>query len=185
MAQSDRRIVLVSSPPFLIGVTLNGIGTTGFKVTNNMCGFVFPPFFFSSSKKNNQAIIHSFSSSCPNCLYDMNSFSSPPTSPPISTLTSHFVQALHDYLPSSAPVTDEPVTCLFFKKGSIIEVFNRDDSGWWDGQCGEIRGWFPSNYVGRIGEAKRSSMDFERENDDELTQWQQEKHQEKVRRVLN
>ncbi|KAG1046522.1 hypothetical protein G6F43_010996 [Rhizopus delemar] len=110
----------------------------------------------------------------------MNSFSSPPTSPPISTFTSHFVQALHDYLPSSAPVTDEPVTCLFFKKGSIIEVFNRDDSGWWDGQCGEIRGWFPSNYVGRIGEAKRSSLDFERENDDELTQWQQEKHQEKM-----
>ncbi|ORE18097.1 ras GEF [Rhizopus microsporus] len=98
---------------------------------------------------------------------------SPPTSPIVSTHTSHFVQALHDYLPSSAPITDEPVTCLFFKKGSIIEVFNRDDSGWWDGQCGDIRGWFPSNYVGRIGEAKRSSIDFEPEND-ELIHWQQE-----------
>ncbi|KAG1445449.1 hypothetical protein G6F56_009914 [Rhizopus delemar] len=106
----------------------------------------------------------------------MNSIS-PPTSPLVSTFTSHFVQALHDYLPSSAPITEEPVTCLFFKKGSIIEVFNRDNSGWWDGQCGEIRGWFPSNYVGRIGEAKRESVDFENE---ELTLWQQEKQQEKI-----
>ena len=105
-------------------------------------------------------------------IHDMTSLS-PPTSPIVSTHTSHFVQALHDYLPSSAPITDEPVTCLFFKKGSIIEVFNRDDSGWWDGQCGDIRGWFPSNYVGRIGEAKRSSIDFEPEND-ELIHWQQE-----------
>ncbi|KAI9486062.1 MAG: SH3 domain-containing protein, partial [Benjaminiella poitrasii] len=57
-----------------------------------------------------------------------------------------FVQALHDYLPSSVS-PDEAVSCLFFKKGAIIEVFNRDDSGWWDGQCGNVRGWFPSNYV--------------------------------------
>jgi hypothetical protein len=101
---------------------------------------------------------------------------SPPTSPLIlepSTFTSHFVQALHDYLPSSSS-TDESVSCLFFKKGSIIEVFNRDDSGWWDGQCGDVRGWFPSNYVGRIGELKRQSADFEDDySTEELEIWHQ------------
>ncbi|CEP11329.1 hypothetical protein [Parasitella parasitica] len=101
---------------------------------------------------------------------------SPPTSP--STLTSHFVQALHDYLPSSVNNTDESVCCLFFKKGSIIEVFNRDESGWWDGQCGDVRGWFPSNYVGRIGEMKRSSADFEDDySNDELELWHQRMNQ--------
>ncbi|KAI9278025.1 ras guanine nucleotide exchange factor domain-containing protein [Sporodiniella umbellata] len=110
----------------------------------------------------------------------MNSIS-PPTSPVISTFTSHFVQALHDYLPSSAPVTDEAVTCLFFKKGSIIEVLNRDHSGWWDGQCGNIRGWFPSNYVGRIGEARRDSVDSEQDNG-EFALWQKIRAQEKVKK---
>ncbi|KAI8636717.1 ras guanine nucleotide exchange factor domain-containing protein [Parasitella parasitica] len=101
---------------------------------------------------------------------------SPPTSP--STLTSHFVQALHDYLPSTVNNTDESVCCLFFKKGSIIEVFNRDDSGWWDGQCGDVRGWFPSNYVGRIGDLKRSSADFEDDySNDELDLWHQRMNQ--------
>lgn len=97
---------------------------------------------------------------------------SPPTSPTFSehssTFAPHFVQALHDYLPSTNP-EEESGSCLYFKKGSIIEVFNRDESGWWDGQCGEVRGWFPSNYVGNIGELKRSSTDFE---DDELEAWQ-------------
>jgi hypothetical protein len=96
-----------------------------------------------------------------------------PTSPLVSTLTSHFVQALHDYLPSNS--NNQDVSCLFFKKGSIIEVFNRDNSGWWDGQLGGVRGWFPSNYVGRIGEAVRCSADFE-DDDDELELWRQ-KHQ--------
>jgi hypothetical protein len=88
-------------------------------------------------------------------------------------LTSHFVQALHDYLPSNAP-TEEAVSCLFFKKGSIIEVFNRDNSGWWDGQTDGIRGWFPSNYVGRIGEAVRHSADFEDDySTEQLEKWRQ------------
>ncbi|KAI7850568.1 ras guanine nucleotide exchange factor domain-containing protein [Circinella umbellata] len=84
------------------------------------------------------------------------------STPAPSTLTSHFVQALHDYLPTNAPA-DEAVSCLFFRKGAIIEVFNRDSSGWWDGLSGGVRGWFPSNYVGRIGEAVRHSADFEDE----------------------
>jgi hypothetical protein len=111
----------------------------------------------------------------PQSPYINNSLSPPssPLSPTPSTMNSHFVQALHDYLPSSV-CTDESVSCLFFKKGSIIEVFNRDDSGWWDGQCGEVRGWFPSNYVGRIGELKRQSADFEDDSsNDELEMWHQ------------
>ncbi|KAI8976070.1 ras guanine nucleotide exchange factor domain-containing protein [Pilobolus umbonatus] len=101
---------------------------------------------------------------------------SPPTSPITATpssLTSHFVQALHDYLPSSSP-TEETVSCLYFKKGSIIEVFNRDDSGWWDGQSGDMRGWFPSNYVGKIGDARRISADFDDDySTEQLELWRQ------------
>jgi len=36
---------------------------------------------------------------------------------------------------------------LSFKKGDIIQVISRLDSGWWDGICNGQRGWFPSNYV--------------------------------------
>ncbi|KAF7729563.1 hypothetical protein EC973_004238 [Apophysomyces ossiformis] len=98
---------------------------------------------------------------------------SPRNSTTPSTLTSHFVQALHDYLPSSAPA-DDAVSCLFFRKGAIIEVFNRDSSGWWDGLSGDVRGWFPSNYVGRIGEAVRKSADFEDEvSQQEFDAWRQ------------
>ncbi|ORZ02341.1 ras guanine nucleotide exchange factor domain-containing protein [Syncephalastrum racemosum] len=96
------------------------------------------------------------------------------TSPPEpSTLTSHFVQALHNYLPTNAPA-DQAVSCLFFRKGAIIEVLNRDDSGWWDGSSGGVRGWFPSNYVGRIGEAVRHSADFDDEqSQQEYEAWRQ------------
>lgn len=103
--------------------------------------------------------------------------SSLPSSPrnvisqPPSTLTSHFVQALHDYLPTNAPA-DDAVSCLFFRKGDIIEVFNRDSSGWWDGSSGGVRGWFPSNYVGRIGDAVRDG-DFEDQK--ELEVWQRKR----------
>ncbi|ORY03599.1 ras GEF [Basidiobolus meristosporus CBS 931.73] len=36
---------------------------------------------------------------------------------------------------------------LKFKKGDVIEVITRLDSGWWDGLCNGIRGWFPSEFV--------------------------------------
>ncbi|KAL0076587.1 ras guanine nucleotide exchange factor domain-containing protein [Phycomyces blakesleeanus] len=107
------------------------------------------------------------------------SFSPPslPSSPKEGTspspLTSHFVQALHDFLPSSGPA-DQSVSCLFFRKGAIIEVFNRDSSGWWDGLLNDVRGWFPSNYVGRIGDAVREAADFEDEHSQgELDAWRQ------------
>lgn len=50
--------------------------------------------------------------------------------------------ALHDYNPQ-----DETATCIRFCAGQIIRVWNRDPSGWWDGQVNDQRGWFPSNYV--------------------------------------
>ncbi|KAK9240546.1 ras guanine nucleotide exchange factor domain-containing protein [Lipomyces kononenkoae] len=50
-----------------------------------------------------------------------------------------FVRALYSYK------TDEP-NSLSFEKGDVISVSLQLDTGWWDGQLGEKRGWFPSNY---------------------------------------
>jgi hypothetical protein len=52
------------------------------------------------------------------------------------------VVARHDYQP-----TEEG--CIPLKRGEILLVMNRDDSGWWDGISYESRqrGWFPSEYV--------------------------------------
>ncbi|KAH8549637.1 ras guanine nucleotide exchange factor domain-containing protein [Umbelopsis sp. PMI_123] len=38
-------------------------------------------------------------------------------------------------------------SALSFAKGDIIEVLTQLESGWWDGWCNGLRGWFPSNYV--------------------------------------
>jgi len=53
-----------------------------------------------------------------------------------------YVLAMHDYTPQSGNAT-----CLSFRAGQIIQVHNRDTSGWWDGELEGRRGWFPSNYV--------------------------------------
>jgi len=50
------------------------------------------------------------------------------------------VQALYPYQ-SADP------SSLSFGKGDIIEVLTQLESGWWDGWCNGLRGWFPSNYV--------------------------------------
>ncbi|KAJ7818929.1 hypothetical protein B0H13DRAFT_1921978 [Mycena leptocephala] len=54
-----------------------------------------------------------------------------------------FCRALHDYEAQNA-------TGLSFCKDDIIEVLARQPSGWWDGQLGDERGWFPSNHVSVI-----------------------------------
>lgn len=51
-----------------------------------------------------------------------------------------FCRALYDY-------TATDTSSLSFRKNDIMEVVNRLESGWWDGFLGEVRGWFPSNYV--------------------------------------
>ena len=53
-----------------------------------------------------------------------------------------YVLAMHDYTPQSGNAT-----CLAFRAGQVIQVHNRDTSGWWDGELEGRRGWFPSNYV--------------------------------------
>lgn len=53
-----------------------------------------------------------------------------------------YVQAMHDF---DSVATE--VTCLSFRAGQIIRVYNRHETGWWDGECNGQRGWFPSNYV--------------------------------------
>lgn len=54
--------------------------------------------------------------------------------------TTFFCRALYDY-------QSEDPSSLSFRKGDIIEVLTRLDSGWWDGLLNDERGWFPSNYV--------------------------------------
>jgi len=50
---------------------------------------------------------------------------------------------------------------LSFKKGDIIQVIGRLNSGWWDGICNGQRGWFPSNYVEVIGPYAEESQTVE------------------------
>ncbi|KAG6890822.1 hypothetical protein C0995_003255 [Termitomyces sp. Mi166 len=57
-------------------------------------------------------------------------------------IKSEWVVAMHDYTPQH-----QNATCLSFRAGQKIRVFNRDPTGWWDGELEERRGWFPSNYV--------------------------------------
>jgi len=51
-----------------------------------------------------------------------------------------FVKAKYDYIP------DHP-SGLPFYAGQLIQVHYKDQSGWWDGEVSNIRGWFPSNYL--------------------------------------
>jgi son of sevenless len=55
-------------------------------------------------------------------------------------LPTFFCRALYDY-----QSTED--SSLSFRKGNIIEVLSRHDSGWWNGLLRDKRGWFPSTYV--------------------------------------
>ncbi|GJE91857.1 kinase-like domain-containing protein [Phanerochaete sordida] len=61
-----------------------------------------------------------------------------------------FCKALYDYQHGDDPDSNE----LRFRRGDIIEVLTRLESGWWDGLLGEQRGWFPSNYVAAITDSE-------------------------------
>ncbi|KAJ1841400.1 cell division cycle- protein, partial [Coemansia sp. RSA 2703] len=54
-----------------------------------------------------------------------------------------FVRALY-------PFKSSETSGLTFERGEIIEVLACLESGWWNGICGNCRGWFPSNYVENI-----------------------------------
>ena len=55
-------------------------------------------------------------------------------------ISTFFCRALYDYQTNDA-------SSLSFRRGDIIEVLTRLESGWWDGLLNDERGWFPSNYV--------------------------------------
>lgn len=56
-----------------------------------------------------------------------------------------FVRAIYDYVPADP-------SALTFEAGAVIEVLTQLESGWWDGMLGNVRGWFPSNFVVAITE---------------------------------
>jgi son of sevenless len=60
-------------------------------------------------------------------------------------ITTFFCRAKYDYQSADD-------ASLSFRRGDIIEVLTRLDTGWWDGLLGEERGWFPSNYVDIISD---------------------------------
>jgi son of sevenless len=72
-----------------------------------------------------------------------------------------YAVALHDYVPQEGAAT----ICLAFRARQVIRVFNRDASGWWDGEIDGKRGWFPSNYV-KTDSDEEDSADL----DEDLTQ---------------
>ena len=73
-------------------------------------------------------------------------------------ISTFFCKALYDYQTNDA-------SSLSFRRGDIIEVLTRLESGWWDGLLGDERGWFPSNFVTVItdqeAEAALGASDFE------------------------
>jgi son of sevenless-like protein len=62
-----------------------------------------------------------------------------------------FCRAIYDYQASDS-------SSLSFQKNDILEVVNRLESGWWDGFLGEVRGWFPSNYVAIISDEEAEEI---------------------------
>ena len=60
-------------------------------------------------------------------------------------ISTFFCKALYDY-------QSQDDSSLSFRRGDVIEVLTRLETGWWDGLLGEERGWFPSNYVAVISD---------------------------------
>ncbi|KAF8505355.1 ras guanine nucleotide exchange factor domain-containing protein [Hysterangium stoloniferum] len=63
-----------------------------------------------------------------------------------------FCKALFDY-------ESRDDASLSFRRGDIIKVASRLESGWWDGYLHDIRGWFPSNYVEVLTEDEVAELD--------------------------
>jgi len=88
-------------------------------------------------------------------------------------LTGVFCRALYDYDSTDA-------SSLSFRRGDIIEVLTRLESGWWDGLLNDERGWFPSNYVAIMSEQELEQEDLLRVGSIEHQgqEWVQEVRQE-------
>lgn len=74
-----------------------------------------------------------------------------------------YVRALHDFHSS----TQSGTATLEFSAGQVIRVFNKDTSGWWDGELDGTRGWFPSNYVELLQPAAGEAPDGDDDDDDD------------------
>ncbi|KAG0749124.1 hypothetical protein G6F16_003124 [Rhizopus arrhizus] len=68
------------------------------------------------------------------------------------------VQALY-------PFKSNDPSSLCFEQDDYIDVLTKLPSGWWDGLCNGMRGWFPSNYVKVVEEVEQIlEPDFRRRN---------------------
>ena len=50
--------------------------------------------------------------------------------------------AIHDFEPE-----DKDPSILSFSRNDIVNILNKDISGWWDCEVNGVRGWLPMNYV--------------------------------------
>lgn len=64
-----------------------------------------------------------------------------------------FCRALYSY-----KATD--TSSLSFRRHDVIGVVNKLETGWWDGFLGDVRGWFPSNYVTSISDEEAEELLF-------------------------
>ncbi|KAI7874098.1 ras GEF [Lichtheimia hyalospora FSU 10163] len=64
------------------------------------------------------------------------------------------------------PFNSNDPSSLSFQQGDFIEVLTKLDSGWWDGWCNGVRGWFPSNYVQIIDDYEQEDNMAEHSNVD-------------------
>jgi son of sevenless len=82
-------------------------------------------------------------------------------------ITTFFCRAKYDY-----QSTDD--ASLSFRRGDIIEVLTRLETGWWDGLLGEERGWFPSNYVDVITDEEAdvglAALELQQQQEQQLQQ---------------
>ena len=84
-------------------------------------------------------------------------------------ITTFFCRAKYDYQSADD-------ASLSFRRGDIIEVLTRLETGWWDGLLGEERGWFPSNYVDVI---------TDEEADVGLAAWELQQQQQQQQQQAN
>lgn len=66
-------------------------------------------------------------------------------------ISTFFCKALYDY-------QSQDDSSLSFRKGDVIEVLTKLETGWWDGLLGDERGWFPSNYVAVISDEEADAV---------------------------
>ena len=90
-------------------------------------------------------------------------------------ITTFFCRALYDYQSADD-------SSLSFRRGDVIEVLTRLETGWWDGLLGDERGWFPSNYVVVISDeeadATLSASDYQQDEQQQQQQQQQPQPQQ-------